>query len=43
MGIVGLGQGDGSVLVGVLSDDSAEVAVMAEAEAFWRRRGCISR
>ncbi|PTT68848.1 fumarylacetoacetate hydrolase family protein [Arthrobacter sp. HMWF013] len=35
MRIVGLKQGDGSVLVGALSDDGTEMAVMAEADAFW--------
>jgi 2-keto-4-pentenoate hydratase/2-oxohepta-3-ene-1,7-dioic acid hydratase in catechol pathway len=35
MRIVGVGQTDGSVLVGALSADGAEVTVMADLETFW--------
>ncbi len=35
MRIVGVRQGDGTVLVGALSDDGAEVDVIAELDAFW--------
>ena len=33
--VVGVRLGDGSVVVGILSDDNAEVAVLADLEAFW--------
>jgi len=33
--VVGVRLGDGSVVVGILSEDNAEVAVLAELEAFW--------
>ncbi len=35
MRIVGVRLGDGSVVVGILSDDNADVAVFTDLEAFW--------
>lgn len=35
MRVVGVRLGDGSVVVGILSDDNAEVAVLNELETFW--------
>jgi 2-keto-4-pentenoate hydratase/2-oxohepta-3-ene-1,7-dioic acid hydratase in catechol pathway len=39
MRIVGVRQADGSVLVGALSDDGSEVAIISGLEAYWRAGG----
>lgn len=41
MQIVGVKQQDGSVVVGVLSPDGAEVAILADVETFWRSPNTI--